>query len=920
MGLIGNYSVLNKSCGRFTNGTATAGAYIASTKANWVGANLNFSKAFAFYRASTIENIVSETQETWSFPTGYNLQEAVIASIRSSKIGMATTNQINGVGSMVATAILAKLSEATLAGAGDITSAQLSSLITVTSTLVGTGSVTAGLSILTNMATALAGSGSMTSNLSALVPLAATFAGVGTISNTSDLKGVGSMSATVQIGGTGYLSQIDIQNLANAVWDVLIANHLSAGSAGEFLNGAGGGSSPSAIASAVWDELLATHNISGSAGEYLTGAGGGSSPSVIADAVRTELSVELGRIDTSISSRLAASGYTAPPSVVAIADAVWDELLAGHVTSGSAGEKLGFAALPADIAAAVRTELATELSRIDAAITTRLASGSYTSPPSAATIATQVRTELSTELARVDAAISTRSTPTNITDAQTALTTEINANETKIDTLQTSVSAVDTKLGTPSGVSVSADIATKASQTSVNSIPTNPLLTNDGRLNNLDATVSSRLATSGYTAPANSDITAIKAKTDNLPVDPADNSDILAAISAIPSPPSASTIATAVRSELAIELARIDAAITTRLATAGYTAPPNVAAIATQVRTELTTELGRIDAAISSRLATAGYTSAPTVNQIADQVWDELLSGHVVSGSAGEALSTASAGGASPSTVASAVRSELATELGRIDATITSRLASAGYTAPPSAVAVAGQVRVELGTELGRIDSVISTRSSQTSVDDLPVLTEIEASTAIAKVSNLSSLQTAVVTEINANETKIDSLQSSVNSIPTNPLLTNDARLDRIDVNVSSRSTPAQVNTEVSNVLNAYDPPTKAELDSAIAGIPAINYTTMANAVWAATTRSLNTDVTLGASEINEIATAIEAAIINEGDGQLVIDAIVQAIGNINVPAAVIASAVRTELTTELAKIDVNISSRSSQDSVYGLY
>jgi len=39
--------------------------------------------------------------------------------------------------------------------------------------------------------------------------------------------------------------------------------------------------------------------------------------------------------------------------------------------------------------------------------------------------------------------------------------------------------------------------------------------------NNLDAQVSTRLATSGYTAPDNADITAIKAKTDNLPASPA---------------------------------------------------------------------------------------------------------------------------------------------------------------------------------------------------------------------------------------------------------------------------------------------------------------------------------------------------------------------------------------------------------------
>ena len=49
----------------------------------------------------------------------------------------------------------------------------------------------------------------------------------------------------------------------------------------------------------------------------------------------------------------------------------------------------------------------------------------------------------------------------------------------------------------------------------------------------IDAAVSSRLATSGYTAPANSDITAIKAKTDNLPASPAATGDI----------PSAATIA-----------------------------------------------------------------------------------------------------------------------------------------------------------------------------------------------------------------------------------------------------------------------------------------------------------------------------------------------------------------------------------------
>lgn len=49
--------------------------------------------------------------------------------------------------------------------------------------------------------------------------------------------------------------------------------------------------------------------------------------------------------------------------------------------------------------------------------------------------------------------------------------------------------------------------------------------TRAARLDNLDATVSSRLAASGYTAPDNASVTAIKAKTDALPASPAPAGD-----------------------------------------------------------------------------------------------------------------------------------------------------------------------------------------------------------------------------------------------------------------------------------------------------------------------------------------------------------------------------------------------------------
>lgn len=49
----------------------------------------------------------------------------------------------------------------------------------------------------------------------------------------------------------------------------------------------------------------------------------------------------------------------------------------------------------------------------------------------------------------------------------------------------------------------------------------------------LDVAVSSRLAAASYTAPNNADIVSIKAKTDNLPSDPSDQSLIIAATNAI---------------------------------------------------------------------------------------------------------------------------------------------------------------------------------------------------------------------------------------------------------------------------------------------------------------------------------------------------------------------------------------------------
>lgn len=73
----------------------------------------------------------------------------------------------------------------------------------------------------------------------------------------------------------------------------------------------------------------------------------------------------------------------------------------------------------------------TRLANLDATISSRLSSGSYSSPPSAATVAAQVRTELTTELGRIDATISSRLASASYTAAPSAaaVVAALSANE-----------------------------------------------------------------------------------------------------------------------------------------------------------------------------------------------------------------------------------------------------------------------------------------------------------------------------------------------------------------------------------------------------------------------------------------------------------------------------------------------------------
>jgi hypothetical protein len=208
--------------------------------------------------------------------------------------------------------------------------------------------------------------------------------------------------------------------------------------------------------------------------------------------------------------------------------------------------------------------------------------------PTASQNAAQVRTELSTELARIDAATSTRLATASYTAPANS---DIAAIKAKTDTLVNAPTLLEIEGSLV--LAKESTVASRASQASVNAIPTNPLLTTDLRLNNLDDTISSRLPLASYVAPANLNIELIKLKTDNLPALPASEVTLAAK-------PSVAQV----RAEIDASLAAYDAPTKSELDSA-IASLPTAGENALAVRSELATELSRVDTNISSRNAVA---------------------------------------------------------------------------------------------------------------------------------------------------------------------------------------------------------------------------------------------------------------------------------------------------------------------------
>lgn len=246
--------------------------------------------------------------------------------------------------------------------------------------------------------------------------------------------------------------------------------------------------------------------------------------------------------------------------------AIWDALTSALTTAGSVGKLL--------------------VDNLNATISSRLSSASYTTPPSVAAIRSEMDSN-STKLANLDATTSSRN----------------------------STAHFDTVIGAPTGASISADLVEIEVETdTIASIPTNPLLTSDSRLNNLDATISSRstLTAANVWNALTSGLTTVGSIGKLL------KDDIDAAISSVASV-AAPTVAQ-IRTEMddnSTKLANLDTTVSSR-------STLTAAGVWNALLTGITTagSIGKLikdylDAAISSRMATFTYTAPTTPPTVA---------------------------------------------------------------------------------------------------------------------------------------------------------------------------------------------------------------------------------------------------------------------------------------------------------------
>lgn len=288
--------------------------------------------------------------------------------------------------------------------------------------------------------------------------------------------------------------------------------------------------SAASVADAVWDELRADHTTPGTYGAVsewsstggLDAAGVRAAIGLASANLDTQLAPIATNLDTTVSSRqsetdaaaraatnqtehdatqAAIAGLPTAPSAASVADAVWDELRADHTTTGTYGAVGEWSSTGGLDAAGVRAAIGLASANLDTQL-----SGILTSIPAASANATAVRTELTTELARLDVSVSSRESESSADGRAVTDQAEHDATQAAIAALGAPLTPAEirTAVGLASAnldTQLAANLAAITGLNDLSSADIQAALTAQGytvgraaALDNLDAAVSSRAA------------------------------------------------------------------------------------------------------------------------------------------------------------------------------------------------------------------------------------------------------------------------------------------------------------------------------------------------------------------------------------------------------------------------------------------
>lgn len=220
--LIANYSYINQICGHNHSGI---------TNPVWIIRPHTMRGYFGLAQDSdVIEQIKRD-----SFPTGTNPPYSLVMGDKGALL--TTTTTISGSGTITAGIASGINILADLDGTCSV-SANLSLITSMIAALTGSSSVTAGLTGIIQLAADLTGDGTLSGGLSIIAFLESALAGSGTLSGT--LRGTLAMEADIYVNQ----STATVEELVAGVWNALTADFNAAGTMGQALGAAGTAGDP----------------------------------------------------------------------------------------------------------------------------------------------------------------------------------------------------------------------------------------------------------------------------------------------------------------------------------------------------------------------------------------------------------------------------------------------------------------------------------------------------------------------------------------------------------------------------------------------------------------------------------------------------------------------------------------------------